>query len=134
MKRTHKGFTLVELLIVIAIIGVLATMMTLTVKDQTPKAQAARIISDFKMLRTAAALYNYDSSDVGGTVKYFNEKASPDYLGGKLKNYTIDSSDGYWKAKYTVQLSTAAKTALTDDAGDLGLTISTDNSVSGRIF
>ena len=79
MKRLRKGFTLVELLIVIAIVGALGVSMSLAAKDSTPKAQVAALISDFKILRTAAVMYNIDSSDKGATLEYFNNHSN-DYL------------------------------------------------------
>ena len=97
MKRTRKGFTLVELLITVAILAVLSTAMMMSVKDATPTAQATRVGSDFKAFATAVNLYFYDSKDVTPTQEYFVNH-SDDYLsGGKLKNYTITSDDsGKW--------------------------------------
>ncbi len=111
MRKMRKGFTLVELLIV-------------TVKDQTPKAQAAKIISDFKLLRTAVALYNIDSSDTTPTDTYFNSTASPDYLnGGKLGKFTVQKgANGVWTATYNDTLSTAAVTQFNDQAAGMGMT------------
>ena len=133
MRKLRKGFTLVELLIVISIIGALAVSMTLSVKDQTPKAQAARVISDFKILKTAIILYNIDSKDSTPTVDYFNAH-SGDYLAGKLKQYTVElSNDVQWLATYTGGLSAAAWSNLDTDAGDLGIA-STDNGLRMRVY
>ena len=53
MKRTHKGFTLVELLIVVAVIGVLATMMTMSSSDAVDAAGANTILSNLNSMKTA---------------------------------------------------------------------------------
>ena len=54
MKRTRKGFTLVELLIVIAVVAVLAVMMTMSSTDAVDSARANTIISSLNSLKAAA--------------------------------------------------------------------------------
>ena len=56
MKRTRKGFTLVELLIVIAILGTLSAAMTTSIQGSTAKAKAATIASNVETFKTIAAL------------------------------------------------------------------------------
>ena len=132
MRKMRKGFTLVELLIVVAIIGVLGASMSLAAKDSTPKAQVAALISDFKMLRTAAVMYNIDSSDKGATLTYFKNHSN-DYLAGKLKKFSLtDTANnvagtkaGQWLATYKGGLSVAAQKAFTDSK-DLGITYTKD--------
>ena len=56
-----KGFTLVELLVVIAIIGILSTLSVVSLNSARAKSRDARRLSDIKQIRTALDLY-YDSS------------------------------------------------------------------------
>ena len=114
MKKMRKGFTLVELLIVIAILGTLAAMMTLSSSGATASATASRIASGFKIVRVAASMYAADSGDKS-TAIYFS-KHSTDYVGPEsaklIKAFTITSSDGPgtkdWYASYTITGDTAA--------------------------
>lgn len=59
MKRGSKkqGMTLVELLIVMIIIGILASMLILTCIESTPRAHATRIVSDLESLREGCIIH-----------------------------------------------------------------------------
>ena len=61
-KPVRTGFTLVELLIVIAVIGILSSMMMLSSSESVASAKAAGIISDMTTIRTAALAYFADNA------------------------------------------------------------------------
>ncbi len=133
MKRTRKGFTLVELLIVVAIIGALATMMTLSAGTSAAKAQAASIVSGFKMVRTAVVQYEVASADEGPTVGHFNNAASKDYVGPEsvalLGAYTITESNNNWIATYSYGTNnTTVGTQLTNIGSKLGISASSGDA------
>ena len=65
MKKTRKGFTLVELLIVVSILATLTATMTMSVSGATAKAKAATIASNIEAMKTAAAKYPYTLAEVG---------------------------------------------------------------------
>jgi type IV pilus assembly protein PilA len=52
MKRIHQGFTLIELMIVVAIIGILAAIAIPAYSDYTAKAQAAEAYAILDGLKT----------------------------------------------------------------------------------
>ena len=69
--KARKGFTLVELLIVIVIIGILAAGMLLSSGSTTDSAEASNVISDLRNLKAACLLFygdNVDQTDLAGFV------------------------------------------------------------------
>jgi prepilin-type N-terminal cleavage/methylation domain-containing protein len=60
--RPARGFTLIELMIVIVIIGILATMAILNYTSSKQKSYEAQMKSDLRNLATAEEAYYYDSS------------------------------------------------------------------------
>ena len=73
MKRTRKGFTLVELLVVIGIIGVLGAMGLIGGKEANNIATATKIVEDFHIISAAMDMYYSDNKseidkDGGSTI------------------------------------------------------------------
>lgn len=59
-----RGFTLVELLLIIIIIAVLAGMQIIIMGSATGTAEASRIINDLRMLQAAALSYYLDNDGI----------------------------------------------------------------------
>ncbi len=55
--KSNKGFTLVELLIVIAIIGIFTTILFGSISSSKAKGRDVRRITDMKQIQIALALY-----------------------------------------------------------------------------
>ena len=123
MKRNIKrrGFTLVELLIVIVVIGILSAMMMLSSTEAVTSAKASNIVSNLRNLKTAALACYIDSMDHFDAnptelptkkriVKYLNSGTElPD-----SKDYEIvhDNTNNEWFLKYTVTGTTSEKTQI----------------------
>lgn len=55
-QRVQKGFTLIELMIVVAIIGILAAIAIPQYQNYVAKSQVSRVVGEVSALRTAAEL------------------------------------------------------------------------------
>lgn len=100
MKRARKGFTLVELLVVVAILATLASVMTYSVRGATAKAKAATIARNVEACKTAAALYVVDEDrEMPTGVTSLSDVEADDMLLVTLPTW-VDFSTGGNKVKY----------------------------------
>ena len=76
-KNKHKaGFSLVELLVVIAIIGILATLAVISLQQARKNARDAKRIADVKQIQTALELYFNDWQEYPSTLPFGSVSAS----------------------------------------------------------
>ena len=68
MRKIRKGFTLVELLIVIAILGTLSAAMTVSSSTATAKAKASVIANNLKTCTSGAQVYMFEHTDASATL------------------------------------------------------------------
>ena len=70
MKRKTQGFTLIEVMVVIVILGILATIIAPRVMDRPDTARLVKAKTDIRAIESALNLYkldkfNYPSTDEG---------------------------------------------------------------------
>ena len=130
----REGFTLVELLIVIVVIGVLSAMMMLSSTEAVSSAKAADIVSDLRNLKTAALAWYADNLDAVKDVTNLNDKKSEiakymnnETLGDK---YTFGgtSAGNNWFVWYNVGSDTKVKEKLKSRKSSTGLCGTTNNN------
>ena len=119
MLKRRSGFTLVELLIVIIIIGILAGAMLLVAGSGTDSAEATKIISDLRSLKAAALMFMADNAandapDIDDLVDYMDKDVGTGY------EVDTDTEEGQWWVGKT-GITGGVSTKLAPKAGDLGL-------------
>ena len=98
MLKRRSGFTLVELLIVIIIIGILAGAMLMLVGSGSDRAEATKIISDLRSLKAAALMHYADNGQAPAGTNSVNLLS--DYMDKELDetsgDYTFIAAEGQW--------------------------------------
>ncbi|EGR0625479.1 pilin [Vibrio cholerae] len=80
-NKQQQGFTLIELMIVVAIIGVLAAIAVPAYKDYVKKSQASSALATLKSLVTPAELLIQSDGLISGGVAVLGISASSNTLG-----------------------------------------------------
>lgn len=120
MKKIRKGFTLVELLIVIAVLGSLGAMMSYSSSGAVDSADAAKIITNLQTLKMAALqMYIEEPKIASKTAITFGTDEKVDTADGATDTRTIPEVLGSYLGKKADALKTggaAAKYGLVGDA------------------
>ena len=76
MNKSHRGFTLVEIMIVVAIIALLAAIAVPNFLRARKRSQATRILEDLRVIDSAIDQYAIESNKAGGaTVEWTDIQA-----------------------------------------------------------
>ncbi|HQQ00837.1 MAG TPA: prepilin-type N-terminal cleavage/methylation domain-containing protein [bacterium] len=106
MMNGHRAFTLIELLIVVAIIGILAAIAVPNFLDAQIRAKLARVKADMKTIENAVETYRIDHNQYFVSAPINITKDTIDYLFiyrrlttpiSCLSTYPVDSFPWDWK-------------------------------------
>jgi len=92
-RSGRSGFTLVELLIVVVIIGILAALVIPSFANTKGKANVARVKSDLHNLATAQESYFYEHAAYAPSIALLNVTASP-----QVTLTIVEASNSGWSA------------------------------------
>lgn len=110
MKKSHKGFTLIEILVVISIIGLLSSIILISVNEARLKSHDALRVSQIRQIAHAVELYYADhltypvmlcdSRPLGGNTCWlpggaFYNLLVPQYISSLPLDPTNYKSEGY---------------------------------------
>ncbi len=117
MKKQQSGFTLIELMIVVAIIGILAAIALPAYQDYTNRAKVSEVILAASSARTCASEIFQSKGSFAGADKCADGFVSTQYVGG----LTVDATSGEVVA--TAQnLPAAASVTLTPTTASASIT------------
>jgi general secretion pathway protein G len=69
MTRDRRGYTLLEIVVVVFIIGLLATLIAPRILGRTDDAQRAKAVADMKSIEQALNLYRLDTGSFPSTTQ-----------------------------------------------------------------
>lgn len=96
-RRNGRGFTLIEILIVVVIIGILAAMVVPKYVDVSADAQESAVKKDLQTIRAQIELYKFDTGSPPATLAALATdgylKSVPDHPGDGNWVYTAATGD-----------------------------------------
>ena len=140
MNKSRKGFTLMELLIVIAVSGILSSMAMMSGSEATNIANANKIVEEFNIISAAMNMFYADNkATIDATEESKVAKAVLTGIKPYMKNvssitadtpaagkYNISVTNGEWWLTYTLAADdTKIGAILKNKAAQEGLTNST---------
>ena len=87
-KQKQQGFSLIEIMVVLVIIGLLVSIVAPNVLDRADEARAQKVQADFSTIATALKLYRLDN---------YNYPSSEQGLEALVSKPTIDPIPTNWK-------------------------------------
>jgi len=102
-KKKKKGFTLMELLVVVAIIGILAAIVLVSLNSARNKGKNAAIKAQMSQLRSAGEMFNEDNGAFTGWCADTEEgRISQGAIDAGGTGYACNDSASAWAAGITL--------------------------------
>ena len=86
-KRAHGGFSLVEILVVLVIMGLLISVVAPTVLNRADEARIQKVYADFKAIETALKIYRLDNYVYPSTEQGLEALVSESNLDPQPRNF-----------------------------------------------
>lgn len=107
--RANKGFTLIELMIVVAIVGILAALALPAYMDYIARSQAAEGTTLLMGIKNPVVDY-YSSNGIPPTVTQINARTSGKYIGRMTADISTGTYTVTFKSAGSVNSQLAGKT------------------------
>lgn len=98
MKTTQRGFTIVELLIVIVVIGILASITVVSYNGIQKRAQNSAIMLEFRAWKQAFALYKASMGGYPAMPDNTHYCLGTGFPNGKCRDYLANNTNTYTEA------------------------------------
>ena len=121
----QKGFATLEVIMMVVVIGILATIAVPRFTDVTTKANTAKIQSDLSTIDTAIQMYYMDKGEYAATIKAL---VDANYL---MDEPTPPTGSVFIKGKTAQKIPDDATYKLTDSNQRAALTIGSDALTAG---
>ncbi len=105
MRRSNQGFTLIEVMVVVVILGILAAVVVPKIMDNPDKARVTKAKADIRAFESALDLYkldnfNYPSTDQGLEALVSKPAGSPEAKNWKAGGYLGKLPNDPWGNPY----------------------------------
>jgi len=101
LDRRSAGFTLIEMLVVIVVIGILASIAVVSYGSTTEKANVAAMKSDLRNLIAAEQSYYADQTGAGGTGRFTSRLRDLEFSTSPGVTLRIKKNNYGWSARAT---------------------------------
>jgi len=107
LRRDERGFTLIEIMVVVVIIGLLAAFIVPRVMGRVDDARITKVKADIQAIETALSMYKLDTarypSTVQGLQALVQKPDDPSLMNWKTGGYIARISKDPWGNDYQYQ-------------------------------